>query len=198
MNIYLDLDGVLVDFVGGLCKRCGKPYPYTQPESLGEWNCYGLMGLTKQEVFESLSDPQFWLGLAFTHDAMDILRACRRTVGPHGVSLLSCASGHPGAVYGKAMWQAKYLPGFQLAPVIEPNYDDKDGGDDMPRGKAVYARPGAILVDDSDANVEAYRDQGGPAILVPRPWNTRHVLADRAAECVTRELASITEEMEAA
>lgn len=40
--------------------------------------------------------------------------------------------------------------------------------------KDLYAKPGQILIDDADHNVEAFRSADGEAILVPRPWNKGH------------------------
>jgi hypothetical protein len=39
--------------------------------------------------------------------------------------------------------------------------------------KEAFARPGVVLIDDCDANVTAFRDAGGRAVLVPRPWNAQ-------------------------
>jgi hypothetical protein len=44
--------------------------------------------------------------------------------------------------------------------------------------KHFACRPTTLLVDDGDHNVREWRAAGGPAILVPRPWNTNHDLAD--------------------
>ena len=57
--------------------------------------------------------------------------------------------------------------------------------------KARLARPNTILIDDSDANVTAYREACCPAILVPRPWNSRYAEADRASEVVQCELKDL-------
>jgi hypothetical protein len=37
--------------------------------------------------------------------------------------------------------------------------------------KHLLAKSGAILIDDSETNVNAYRDSGGVAWLFPAPWN---------------------------
>ena len=42
--------------------------------------------------------------------------------------------------------------------------------------KHFCARPDALLIDDSDHNVEAFLAHGGQAILVPRPWNPLHCM----------------------
>ncbi len=37
--------------------------------------------------------------------------------------------------------------------------------------KELNAGSGAILIDDSDSNVQKFRDAGGTAVLFPQPWN---------------------------
>jgi len=37
--------------------------------------------------------------------------------------------------------------------------------------KEKLAAPCRLLIDDRSENVKAFRDAGGSAILVPRPWN---------------------------
>ena len=44
------------------------------------------------------------------------------------------------------------------------------------RRKHFCARPDALLIDDGDHNVEAFRANGGQTILVPRPWNSLHYM----------------------
>jgi len=41
----------------------------------------------------------------------------------------------------------------------------------LTRDKSLLARPRAVLVDDSDANVDAFRAAGGAGIVFPQPWN---------------------------
>ena len=78
MSIYLDLDGVLVDFVGGLCRWYGLPDPYEWPGSLGEWDCFELMGLSKQQGDAAMDDAQFWRELSPMHDMARHLEAADR------------------------------------------------------------------------------------------------------------------------
>ena len=40
--------------------------------------------------------------------------------------------------------------------------------------KHLCAKPGVLLIDDSDKNVAAFQEQGGSSLLVPRPWNSLH------------------------
>ncbi len=185
MNIFLDLDGVLVGFIDGLCRRFDKPNPYEQDSALGRWNCYELMGLTGAEVAEALDDPDFWRQLEYLPDAPGIVLACIEAAGPRNVWLLSDTSGFAGAARGKADWVREHLTVVPLY-LFHPIPHDSPGA-----GKARLAKPDTVLVDDSDLNVAAYRKAGGLAILVPRLWNSRHAEAHRAAEITKGELANI-------
>lgn len=40
--------------------------------------------------------------------------------------------------------------------------------------KSELSRPGRLLIDDADKNIDAWRAGGGEGLLVPRPWNRLH------------------------
>jgi hypothetical protein len=42
--------------------------------------------------------------------------------------------------------------------------------------KRCCASRNALLIDDSEENVDLFREAGGEAILMPRPWNSLHKL----------------------
>ena len=55
--------------------------------------------------------------------------------------------------------------------------------------KEVLSKKG-ILIDDSDANVEEFRERGGSAILFPQPWN-KNRKQDGRVDYVTEQLTMI-------
>ena len=179
MDIYLDMDGVLVDFLRRLCAWFNKENPYSQPRSQGVWDCYKLLGLGPVDIASALNTSRFWREMEWMPDGKDIFTAVARAVGKQNICILTHTSNFPEAAGGKAWWLSEHLPGVPARILF---------GDDAPEAKASKAASDTILVDDSDANVHAYRDECCPAILVPRPWNSRHVDAGRALELVTREL----------
>ena len=42
--------------------------------------------------------------------------------------------------------------------------------------KWCLAKPGVVLIDDTNHNCRLFEEEGGHAILLPRPWNDRHTL----------------------
>ena len=56
--------------------------------------------------------------------------------------------------------------------------------------KKFIAGPGRWLIDDKDANVEAFRAAGGQAITVPRPWNSEHGKSHQVMETIRKELCA--------
>jgi hypothetical protein len=59
------------------------------------------------------------------------------------------------------------------------------------------ASENALLIDDSDKNIDAFRAAGGIGILFPRPWNSAHHNTDQAFDHVCASIEEqITEQRE--
>jgi 5'(3')-deoxyribonucleotidase len=80
------------------------------------------------------------------------------------ICILTGPTKDPECLAGKYEWITTVLP-----PYLHRQYLIG------PR-KQFCAHPEALLIDDSDDNVKAFRGAGGHAILVPRPWNSLHAL----------------------
>ncbi len=50
----------------------------------------------------------------------------------------------------------------------------------------------ALIIDDSDANIDKFREWGGRGLLVPRPWNTLH--ATNTKQHVIDEIGKLFQE----
>ncbi len=158
---FLDLDDVLVDFIAGACKTHGRPNPYKKPEARGRWDIAKLLGMTDLEFWQPLDNHHFWINLRPTKDAEAILRVVEHAFGEQNVCLLTDPSGRAGPPSGKMAWVQRFLPSYTRRLLIgSPKY--------------FCAASDAVLIDDADHNVEAFRRHGGQAILVPRPWNANH------------------------
>ena len=66
----------------------------------------------------------------------------------------------PESLAGKLEWIHKYFPEWMHRQYL------------MGPQKHLLAGPGSLLIDDSEENVEKFRQHDGQAILVPRPWNS--------------------------
>lgn len=168
MHVLLDMDGVLVNFVEGLCRALGKTNPYypeLAPGAAGVWNFWTLLGVSVDEFWAPARNTSFWTGLDFMPDGLEILAAVEQAAGPENICLLSCPSGDPAAAAGKVTWIAEHLPQYRRRFLLGP-------------AKEFCAGAESLLIDDRDDNVIAFAKRGGRMILVPRPWNSMHELRE--------------------
>ena len=175
MKILLDLDGVLVNFIGGALREHDiAKNPYDDPRNHGEWDIVKLVGMMPAKFWRPLGHS-FWLGLDWMPDGRDILEMLEKAVGPDNIALCTAPCDTDGCMDGKREWVWEHLPRYKSRLL-------------MTQDKSVSASAHACLVDDSDKNVEKFREAGGLTILVPRPWNKWHALSDRAAQIVAWSL----------
>lgn len=164
MKIFLDLDGVLVDFVGGICAWHERPNPYQQGIS-AEYAIEDIWGMPRTHFWEPCSDPQFWANLEWTEDGQDILHEVLEFADTSDICLLTSPTLDPEAAKGKMLWIQHHLAMFTRQFLIGPP-------------KHFCAHPGAILIDDSDTNIATFVEHGGHGITVPRPWNNHYDKTD--------------------
>jgi len=185
MKILLDLDGVLVDFVGAACEVHGVSDPFSEPlasGAKGNWELDKLMGLSGNE-FWSRFDHDFWAGVSFTPDGQDIRIAVEEAVGAENVCLLTSPTLSPEAASGKMEWIQNNLPDYSRRFLIGS-------------AKQFCASRDSLLIDDADRNVKVFSDAGGNVILVPRPWNANWEDRHRAVDWVKWCLESVLGEEE--
>jgi 5'(3')-deoxyribonucleotidase len=155
MICYLDLDGVLVDFVGGCCRVHDLPNPYLKKSSLGNFRIDKLWGLGAGQFWEPLNH-EFWATLGWTEDGQEILEAVEELFDD--VYILTSPSSNPEASSGKMEWVLKNIPNYTRRTILTGN-------------KFLLAQKNRLLVDDHDKNIVLFEKYNGKAIQVPRPWN---------------------------
>jgi len=148
-KIFLDMDGVIVNFVKGMCKMHGEP-------EIKEWLTPQIFGLTIKQFWAPCNFTNFWANLEWMPDGCKILRTAEK-IGD--VYILTAPTLSANSYSGKIKWIENNLIRYKHRTIICPC-------------KELLAGNG-ILVDDSDKNVDTFRKAGGQAILVPRPWNSR-------------------------
>lgn len=165
---FLDMDGVIADFVTGACIAHGRPSPYTEPESLGIFDMEKLWSVTPAEFWFPINAGgfAFWSGLAKTPEADGIVSLVSEAFGVENVAILTSPSMDAGCVPGKRAWIAKYFPQFSNRILFGS-------------AKEFLAGPDKFLVDDRDKNILDFEKHGGIGVTVPRPWNALHSASDR-------------------
>lgn len=167
----LDMDGVLVNFNKAACAIIDAPYP---PTKYWWWND---IPNGKQQV-DAACTTDFWFNLEWMHDGLEIFKIVFEKF-TNDIYLLTTPMPNLESATGKAMWVDKYIPVFNKRLIITR------------APKHLLAKPGTLLIDDSDKNIEEFRAAGGQGILVSRPWNKLHKQADKSLEVVKKELEKL-------
>lgn len=157
---YLDMDGVLVDFVAGAC-QVHRSTLYLEPH-LVTWDFWKTMGHTEAEFWAPMGF-NFWADLNWTSEGSELLKRIEDIFGEN-VVLMTSPCDTIGSVEGKVEWIRRNCPTYSRRFFVGPP-------------KHLTAAPSKLLVDDSDDNISKFKAAGGQAVLVPRPWNaSRHLM----------------------
>lgn len=157
-QVLLDLDGVLVDFVKGVCKLHGKENPYIDDANHGHFDMDKIWGMTPKE-FWGPCGYSFWANLEFHSEAEELLGILADTPGWNSVCILTSPCDTDGCVDGKRDWVKKNLPDFRKRLLIGSAKEFQTNGTNR------------LLIDDRNENIEKFERNGGWAWTFPRPWN---------------------------
>ena len=181
-TVFLDLDGVVSDFLRGLHEALDVSYSYVKyTYEKGKWDMLNDIKrsdgtpVTFRECDDCCTIP-FWHRLYWMHDSAEILRAIGGWFNVENIYLLTTPMPNPESSTGKVLWVRDNLPEFIKRTIL------------ICAPKSLLARPDTLLIDDKDENVEGFQKAGGNAILVPRPWNKLHKYSDVASQIVRKEL----------
>lgn len=153
----LDMDGVIVDFVKGICELHGRPNPYLNEQNLGIFDMDKIWNIPAKEFWEG-TGFDFWSNLEFTPDARLLLDVLDKFLGLDNVCILTSPNSSEGCVEGKIDWVRKHLPEFKKRILVGSS-------------KEFTTSKKRILIDDRDSNIEKYIQCGGKTYLFPQPWN---------------------------
>ena len=141
---YVDMDGVLCDFIAGFQKISGGLTPEEYKSNFGGevamWKLINTYG------------EDWWGTLPWTPDGQELWTAIKH-LNP---TLLSSASTeHTGGigVRGKNKWSTTFL-GAEVKAIVTDNR----------HGKKAYAKANSVLIDDYILNVSDWIDAGGVGI----------------------------------
>jgi hypothetical protein len=191
---YLDMDGTLVDLVGGVL-RLYDVDPALADQVFG-WdgihkvvNAHNPHGyrVTNATMWATVdhAGPGFWADLKPYPWAADLYSLC---AGAGPVVAMTTVIG-PHAAAGKMAWIAKHLPArTRFALVGEEGAPVGEGA------KHLLARPTAILVDDAPHYCHDFQSSGGLAFQWPAPWNggcVSHLTHEMASQAALLQLKSL-------
>jgi 5'(3')-deoxyribonucleotidase len=177
-HIFLDMDGVLTDFVSATVRLHGQP-DVLQNWPPGERDIPQVLHVSRTHYW-NLIDAQgadFWASLEPFPWFADLV-ALVREFAP--MTILTSPSLAPTCLDGKVQWLYSHFPKEQGRRFTDYL---------MGRQKHLLAQPRRVLIDDAEANVEDFRAAGGHAILFPQPWNANYAIQDRLAYVKSELLA---------
>src|SRR5688572_7216014 len=100
MKVLLDMDGVLVDFFGGVARTLNvsvKPWPV-----LGcNWFSKAFPEFTDKQVYDAIRGKEWWANLNPLPYADKIVDGCIERVGIENVAFLTKPVQDPGCLHGK-------------------------------------------------------------------------------------------------
>ena len=149
MNIYIDMDGTIVNFMKGFQKACN--HLLTEDEWVkGEYSLKEVMG--SHFAPGVMNSVRFWSTLEPYPFASTMIEFCKQ-VGE--VWLITDCQSNPIVYSGKMVWLREWMPEFAERVIVS--------------GDRRWIHPSDLLIDDSDSHTLGY--------LVPRVWNSAHPLA---------------------
>ena len=169
IKVFLDMDGVIADFVGGLHRALGidydksrYPYPVTKYDIFEDVCARSNGRVSMDNLYSSCDSAEFWAELEWDPMGKEIAKVINE-VFPHDyderICICTSPMANPDAWKGKIVWLNKNLPRIKHIAI-------------MTAPKCLLAKPGHVLIDDKDSNIEQFRKHGGAGFLVPQPWNS--------------------------
>lgn len=173
MKILLDMDEVLVDFIGGACKVHGITLAQLRTNwEPGEWSIVTPMGkflgwdnrpndVQREMYWTDLfwkpiheAGSEFWRNLEPLPNWMDVWELCAKTVGRGNLYIVSAPSKETCSYTGKVEWIKEHLSRSFDRFFLTPH-------------KGLLAAPDRLLVDDRASNIRMFQSNGGMGVLFP-------------------------------
>lgn len=163
-EIFLDMDGVIADFVKDACLAHGRENPY---EAEGykcnahteEANCIRrIFEMDYKQFWEPLNGVPFWENLDVLEDGRNLLKILEDHFGKKNIYFLSTPSSHVSSFIGKFKWIDKHFP-YYLSKTF------------LAHDKHRFAHRDTILIDDKVQNCKNFNTHGGLGIAYLTKWN---------------------------
>lgn len=151
-HCLIDIDGVLADFTKDALRVHGK-----DSHEVTKWDFFEDWGISANEFWKAIDaeEHQFWQSLSpypWMKELIEIVADyCNFTLATTPSLSHHCCA-------GKRLWIQQHFGKNFTKYMI--------GGE-----KHLMAKPGVVLIDDSEKNIDLFASHGGFAILFPQPWN---------------------------
>jgi hypothetical protein len=165
-KIYIDIDGVLADFVTALHNRLNIPFDYVNyPYKHGEYDIFKLIedkyGIKYEDIIKLIKDKNFWANIPPYSNARKIVNDAINAVGLENVYILT-----------RPMEELDGEDIVGKKEFIEKNFPELKDKIIFSKNKELFANKNSILIDDWDKNINSFIENGGQGNLVARPWNS--------------------------
>jgi 5'(3')-deoxyribonucleotidase len=175
--ILLDMDGVIVDFIGGIIRSHDLKIT---PDDWSSFHWYRSTGMTDAEFWKPTYHVGWWHQLDEYQWSRNLFEDLRHD---HRVIFCTASSQNANTPSEKVRWLRAH------------DYLTRESQDfQIGRNKWLNAKSGAILIDDCDEYVQEYRDAGGKAVLFPQPWNDNREYTDDRIGFVRGELVNLAKQ----
>ena len=160
-RIYVDMDGVVCDFVGKIIQWWNKDHGtnFTK-EDIKSWGIEKYLGPGAEYFIKSsVRYPEFYQSLEPIAFAIDIMLLLQKD-GFDVILATATPSGGALGYYGKVEWIRRYMPWFDLKNLVS-----------IQRKSLLCSGYNDILIDDGEHNIKEWYDAYGKAIIFNQPWN---------------------------
>ena len=184
MTLFLDLDEVLADFVGGVADLYGLDRAeLIQLWPIGEWDVTTPLlarfpNYQRDNLYRDINriGESFWAGLNKLQWFNSMVRLANYYTNSNW-NLITSPFQHWTSYAGKARWVFdRFGTSFARRLFITSQ-------------KHLFAKPGAILIDDCEANIQRWQRHGGEGILFPAHHNSLHAEKDNPLYHVSESLS---------
>jgi 5'(3')-deoxyribonucleotidase len=151
-TIFVDMDGVLTDFVGSVRKAVQWWDKWPEGE-------YDICKASGYDIWPYTNNFKFWHQMDRTGEAVELMALLEK----HNYYVCTAPTFEPQCAAGKLAWLRDNWPHCyrKRRYILTPH-------------KHLLARPDYLLIDDSDAQCSEWTRHGGEALLFARPWNSLH------------------------
>lgn len=171
LSVLLDMDGVVADFIKGVCNLFAINYPNLYRDyspatfNMAEEIHFKELGITNRKIYDALDaeGESFWTNLNSYDGARGFYNQLCSLVGSDNVVFSTSPSSQPECTTGKIKWLQQFTRKKSFKNFMVGHH------------KYLMAKPNILLVDDKEENVYSFLEAGGKAYLFPRPWNYKGI-----------------------